>query len=188
MDSTEEPEKTDTESEDSEPSIDPNDYDVGAFRRVLEDVRSAHQHELESFEDKKEKGWRAIQFNGIVGTIIIAVLTRTDIPSQPQLVTVLLLGLGSLALFASTGLGFYTQRNAHLTVGPSKKAVDLVRSGDHPEVEYIAVYARKYDRWRANAADVTDCRSKEVYSAMILSLLGVILLLSGILLAHMSFV
>ncbi|MFP8954433.1 hypothetical protein ACLI4Z_15910 [Natrialbaceae archaeon A-arb3/5] len=183
---SEESEKADSQSGSSEPSIDPDDYDVGAFRRVLEDVRSAHRHELESFEDKKEKGWRTIQFNGIVGTIIIAILTQTSIPSQPQLPTVILLGIGGIALFVSTGLGFYAQRNAHLTVGPSKKAVDLVRSGDHPEVEYIAVYARKYDRWRANAADVTDCRSKEVYGAMILSLVGVILLLSGILLAHTS--
>lgn len=177
-------EETDETSDENSPDVDPEDYDVGAFRQLMEDVRSAHRHELESFDDKKQKGWRIVQFNGIVGTIIIAVLTQTSIPSPPDLHSLLLLGIGSLFLVVSTVMGFAAQRNASLTVGPGKKAVNLVRTGEFPEVEYIAVFARKYDGWRANAAEVTDRRSKEVYAAMTLSLLGVVLLLTGILLVH----
>jgi len=168
VDETEEQE----ESGGSEPSTE-------ARRHALEDARRVLDHELQSLNDVTQKSWRIVQFNGLVATVFAALVPIQSGLSQLTMIPGLVLGAAALLLGHSTYTAFQTQERESVRTGPETDMYRALSDHNYEEDEYLShalrIHADDIDAIQPSTED----KSEDVDKALLTSILGVILLVSG---------
>lgn len=137
-----------------EDDLDSDDSDeqdgTKARRHALTDARRTLNEHLVAVNDMSRKGWRVLQFNGIVATVVAALVPTQFSLSDFSLITVVLLALYLLLFVVSTYFAYRIQRPKGVDMGPSSDAFRHTSEYDYPEDEYlteiIGTYANAIDR------------------------------------------
>jgi len=173
--SVEETEKQEEESEETDSSTE-------ARHHALEDARRVLDHELQSLNDVTQKSWRIVQFNGLVATVFAALVPIQSGLNQLTLIPGLALAAAAVVLGYSTYTAFQTQERERVRTGPETDMYRTVSNHDYEEDDYLSHALRIHADDIDAMQPTTEDKSEDVDSALLTSILGVILLVTGTLL------
>lgn len=174
--------KTDATAEEDVDSDDSDEQDgTKARHHALTDARRTLNEHLVSVNDMSRKGWRVLQFNGIVATVVAALIPTQFTLSDFSLITVILLAIFLLMYIISTYFAYKIQRPRGVEMGPSSDVFRYAAEYDYPEDEYLAeileTYADAIDSvGRSNTESSSGLRIAVTTSAMGLASLLIALL------------
>lgn len=148
---------------------------------ALEDARRTLDEQLVSVNDISRKGWRVLQFNGLVATVAVALLP-TVLSNEELGVT--LIGLFSVAIglfVVSTVIAYRIQHPQNVVNGPGTDVYRHVSDYDYPENQYLREILERYATGIDTVRETTKSNSNQLQIAVITSAVGLIVLLLFIL-------
>jgi len=152
-----------------------------ARQHALEDARRTLDEQLVSVNDISRKGWRVLQFNGLVATVAVALLPTVFSDEELGLP---LIGLFSTAIglfVISTVVAYRIQHPQNVVNGPGTDVYRHVSDYNYPENQYLREILERYSTGIDTVRETTKNNSDQLQIAVITSAVGLIVLLLFIL-------
>ncbi|WP_338756253.1 hypothetical protein V9T20_05860 [Halobacterium salinarum] len=180
-DSTDSEDQTDDTEEEQEPA-----YDIESYRHALTEARRTLDQQLQAFNDVNEKAWRIVQLNGLIATVYVTAVANALDGLTFSVCSILLVALGLSSMGVSVLLASEGQKATTVNIGQSAEAFESLRSNDPPEIKYLYRTLEDYESWISQVNEKTEINGTTVNRAKRLSIIGVVFITVGSILAFVQ--
>lgn len=158
-------------------------YDIETYRHALQEARHTLDQQLQAFNDVNDKAWRIVQLNGIIATVYIAAVANALNSLAVDWMSAGVVTLGLIAMAVSVFLATEGQEATTVAIGQSSDAFRSLRKTDPDEITYLYTTLEDYESWIDEVNRKTEQNGETVNTAKRLLLIGVVLIISGTVLA-----
>jgi len=154
-----------------------------ARQHALEDARNTLSEQLVSVNDITRKGWRVIQFNGLVATVAVAlfptVLSRESITLAETSIFI----VSIIPFVISTVFAYRIQHPQSVINGPGTDVYRYASKYDYPEDEYLRDILDRYANGIDTVRETTENNSEQLRIAVTTSAVGLVVLIISVLIS-----